>query len=313
MSGELRYSVHGLEIASEFELPELHPSPDGRAPDVLVQDAPVPREPADPERRWFHVRDDGTAIVRIAGVASYAVRIGSRIDVDPEPDADRVSVRAYLVGPVMRIMLHQRGEIPLHVSAVLLDGRAWAFTAPSGTGKSTLAATLHLHAGLPLVTDDVGVVRPMPDGGPGLLIFPGPAFLKLRTDVMAAVREVAPTPLPDFRGSVKARLPALGGGPSGALPLAGIVRIRRATGRAVEPFLVERLWGADAFAAAASAVHDAAQGAAIGDTAPMFERTAQLARLGRFFVGTMAESRHPASHRRAEEVIASLTRLASSA
>ena len=42
----------------------------------------------------------------------------------------------------------------LHASAVVLDGAAVAFTAPSGTGKSTLAAHL-VAAGASFLTDDV--------------------------------------------------------------------------------------------------------------------------------------------------------------
>jgi hypothetical protein len=49
--------------------------------------------------------------------------------------------------------MHLRGQHVLHASAVERDGRALAFTAMSGTGKSTLAASF-VARGFSLVADD---------------------------------------------------------------------------------------------------------------------------------------------------------------
>ena len=60
----------------------------------------------------------------------------------------------------------------LHASAVALDGRALAFVAPSGTGKTSVAA--HLVArGASFLTDDALAVEPVPGG---LLAHPGQAW-----------------------------------------------------------------------------------------------------------------------------------------
>jgi hypothetical protein len=61
--------------------------------------------------------------------------------------------------------------LPLHANAVEIDGRAIAFMAPSGGGKSTLAAWFHDH-GYRVIADDVCVVGfdadDIPYAAPGL-------------------------------------------------------------------------------------------------------------------------------------------------
>ncbi len=59
----------------------------------------------------------------------------------------------------------------LHASAVGIEGKAVAFTAPSGTGKSSLAAHL-VAAGATFLTDDVLALE---RGPRGVLAHPGPA------------------------------------------------------------------------------------------------------------------------------------------
>jgi hypothetical protein len=296
------HAVHGLHVASDLPLPELRPSALSRdaAPDVRVRCVAVPELPEDPPDRWFHVREDGTAVLRIAGIATYAARDGCSIDVEVADAADLAEVRVYLLGSALGVLLHQRGELPLHVSAVVIDGRAWAFTAPSGTGKSTLAAALHLHARLPLVTDDVGVARPALDGTGGLWLWPGPQSLKLRPDAYADVAAVAPPTLPEYARSAKVRLGTPAGAMDAPVPLAGIVLLQRSPDDDDADVLrVERVVGAPAFLTVQAAVYRLSHGAAVASTASVFDRIAWLARSVPCFIGTMGSSTRPASSERA--------------
>lgn len=71
----------------------------------------------------------------------------------------------------------------LHASAVLLDGKLLAFSAPSGTGKTSVAT--HLVAeGAVLLTDDVLAVE---RSGEGIVAYPGAPLTKISTTEMAVV------------------------------------------------------------------------------------------------------------------------------
>lgn len=63
-------------------------------------------------------------------------------------------VEMLLLGVVFACWLEWRGVPALHASAVVVGGRAAAFVATPGSGKSSIAATL-MQAGHPLLTDDL--------------------------------------------------------------------------------------------------------------------------------------------------------------
>jgi hypothetical protein len=310
MSASHRYTVHGLEIASELELPELRPSIDpAAAPDVVVRCASVPRHADSRQRDWFQVREDGTAFVRIEGVARFALRNGSDVDVEALQGSDLAAVRAYLVGPVMRLLLHQRDELPLHVSAVVIDGLAWAFTGPAGTGKSTVAAALHLHAGMGFLTDDVGIVRPSPSSGPGGWMWPGPSFLKLRSDAFSGVCGLARDFLPDFVGSDKIRVLAGNGMEPAPVRLAGLLILERSAATHGPALLPRRLEGAEAFLAAHAMVHDQREANSLGCRATRFARVAWLANELAIFHSPIPLAATPASSERALRLVEALRML----
>ncbi len=68
-----------------------------------------------------------------------------------------------------------------HASAVAFDGRAIAFVAPSGTGKTSLALAL-VARGAALVTDDVLALEP---AGIGVLAYPGVPLTNVAADQLA--------------------------------------------------------------------------------------------------------------------------------
>jgi len=60
----------------------------------------------------------------------------------------------YLLGPIFGLVLHLRGFVTLHASAVSIGGSAVAFVGPQGAGKSTTAAAL-ASRGYPVLSDDI--------------------------------------------------------------------------------------------------------------------------------------------------------------
>lgn len=144
------YRLFGLTFQSEIELLGIMPSRNGRA-DVSI--------------RLVSALADSDDVLTIEGVATYRVPDARTIEVLPASGADWGDVRLYLLGTAMGMLLHRRGDLPLHANAIVVDGRAWAFMGESGSGKSTFAASL-LRGGHALLADDVCVVRVMQQNGP---------------------------------------------------------------------------------------------------------------------------------------------------
>ena len=93
------------------------------------------------------------------------------------PDSDVVPAAFY--GTVAAILLAWRGFVPLHGSAVELDGQAVLIAGPSGAGKSTLCASLVRNGGR-LISDDLSVLTLTP-GGRLPVLLPGRRAIRLAT------------------------------------------------------------------------------------------------------------------------------------
>jgi len=75
-------------------------------------------------------------------------------------DADGAQL-ADMINTMTLFLLGHAGRVPLHASAVMLDGTAIIFAGGSGAGKSTLALAAS-RAGLPLLSDDTIHVQTSP-------------------------------------------------------------------------------------------------------------------------------------------------------
>lgn len=171
-----RYHVYGLTLESALECPELAPAPPEAAVDVRIDLARLPPtvEGAVPVGRRV-LAAPGIYQIWVEGIARFRAEWGQQIWVDPVPGAEPADIRAYLLGPVLGITVLLRGRLPLHASAVRVNGGAYAFCGDSGAGKSTLAAALY-RRGMTLLTDDLGVAIP---GQDGVMFYPGFPRIKL--------------------------------------------------------------------------------------------------------------------------------------
>ena len=223
------YSIFGLSVGADFELPELLPAPPDSAPDIRVLRADIP--PVIPEGSANRGAElFGPAIYRfeIAQVARYQIEQGATILVEPAVEAAPGDVRVWLLGTALGVLLHQRGLLPLHVSAVAVDGAAFAFCGHSGAGKSTLAAALH-RRGLPLLTDDVALVTP--DHHQAIL-YPGFARIKLWRDALDHFELDPQGLIPDMTRTDKyhLNLKQAGGFHAAALPMRRLYLLERSPG-----------------------------------------------------------------------------------
>lgn len=147
------YRISGLAVSSDVALPGAVERPVD-APDVLIRCGPVPAELADAHARgptWQ--LGTNRMLLRVPGVACFLLSHGREIDVEMENALPPQEAAPFLVGTVFGMLLHLRGQIVLHASAVDVGGRAVLFCGGSGAGKSTLAAVLD-QAGYPVVADD---------------------------------------------------------------------------------------------------------------------------------------------------------------
>lgn len=183
-SGQRIYSyvAYGLHIGSMLPLPELLPA--AGEPEVVLRVAKVDGLP--PEVRsgeGYCQAEAETVHLFWPEAGAFQISGGREIVVEPAPAAEERVVRLYLLGPVLAMLLFQRGRLILHASAVAIDGAAVAFLGASGWGKSTTAAAFHAH-GYGVVADDVAAVQ---TGSGRPLIFPGFPQLKLCPDALLSL------------------------------------------------------------------------------------------------------------------------------
>jgi hypothetical protein len=149
------YLVSGLAVSSDMALSGLIPlAGSSTEPDVVIRGGPVPDsiEGATAGGPNWQLAGD-RFLFRVPGVIRMLLTGGREIVYVAEGDEKPGEAAVFVSGTGFGILLHQRGRIVLHASAVRVGGGAVLFCGPSGAGKSTLAAAL-VRAGHDLVTDD---------------------------------------------------------------------------------------------------------------------------------------------------------------
>lgn len=180
-----RYSVFGLKVSSEIELPELY-SCDFDSPDVEIRFGAVPQRIPNTEVRagWLDMSADA-CLLRVPDVGRYLIEKGKTITIDAAHTTDArssdIDIRLFVLGSSLGNLLHQRKSLPLHISAVMTPHGVIGFTGPSGAGKSTLGGWFMKQGRRALFSDDVAALH-CPENPRRL--FAGPRRLKLWLDAM---------------------------------------------------------------------------------------------------------------------------------
>jgi hypothetical protein len=120
--------------------------------------------------------------VEAGDLGTYRISIAEPL-VELPPDLEPVIAEAFLWSTPTAICAAAAGDVMLHAAAVEIDGRAIILTGDGGDGKTTLAAGFH-RAGHRLLSDDtvrLSTIRSRPQ------LFPGPALIRLRNDMNAAI------------------------------------------------------------------------------------------------------------------------------
>ncbi|MFF2588526.1 HPr kinase/phosphorylase [Peribacillus butanolivorans] len=150
------YKAFGLTVSSEIPLPELlHINLEDDITNLVIEKADLLTlwtEHSDPNKDFVIKRD--WIMFHVSETAIFLIQSGSRIVVSPFNGAHEDEIRLYLLGTCMGAILMQRKILPIHGSAVAIDGKAYAIVGDSGAGKSTLASAF-LKKGYQLMSDDV--------------------------------------------------------------------------------------------------------------------------------------------------------------
>ncbi len=173
------YRLFDLIFTSDLDLPHLLPVDEAGDGDVRIRLGPLPAN-LPVEEGDYPI--EGGLLVVIEDAGRFMVTGGTDILIEPFQAADPANVRLFLLGSAMGALLYQRGLLPLHANAVVVEGRAVAFSGRSGSGKSTLAAWCHDH-GHAVFADDVAAVDHR--GGRAVLL-PGLQRLRLWRSALEA-------------------------------------------------------------------------------------------------------------------------------
>ncbi|WP_088293527.1 aldolase [Bacillus mycoides] len=234
------YKVFGLRVLSEMKLPEL--------PQINEQEENVEIviRLTDLSQKWSElasakqnfVVDKNVVMIRIPDTAIFSIQGGKEIFVSPMKEACEDKIRLYILGTCMGALLIQRGILPLHGSAINIDGKVYAFVGNSGAGKSTLAAAF-LSKGYKILSDDVIAVTVSSDKTP--IVIPSYPQQKLWAESLNAFGMGTASYNPLFERETKYAVPVQSHFFSEPLPLAGVIELTKTEGENVELIRIEGL------------------------------------------------------------------------
>ena len=173
------YTAHGLNIKSEIIFPELLKSSEDS--NILIKYG---------EFDYSSQKTISEGVFRIAShyiltedsvylvwnnIDICQIIKGKKIIVNSRTGVDVTFLRTLILGPALGILLHQRGRLVLHASAVHMNNGAVAFMGHNGAGKSTTTFSF-MNSDYPLIADDILSIE-FRDNIP--VVYPGLPRIKL--------------------------------------------------------------------------------------------------------------------------------------
>lgn len=266
----------GWRVRSALPLPELLPwQGDNRPVDVEIVVDAIPARADAPVFALPHSKlwADGAFLLALEKVGRFLVEAGRRVVVEPSASANESELRTFLLGSVLGVLCHQRGLLPIHASAVRIDGRAILVAGDSGAGKSTLAAALGAR-GHALAADDVAAFDPASG-----LILPAFPMRKLATDSLQALSLEHRGLVANRPGQPKFHVPAAENFESAPLPPLAVYILRVKGDSARPEGIEEQASFAEAMARLDSMVYRRRIGMDIQPQPSLFRAIAKLAQL----------------------------------
>jgi AAA15 family ATPase/GTPase len=234
------YRTFGLNVESEVFLPELQTILESEEKiDVQV-------EIGDLAELWKELSTEGNFITkpnmvlfRVPDTAIFLIQEGERVIVSPMKDSDENKIRLYILGTCMGAILMQRKILPLHGSAVAIDGKVYAIVGNSGAGKSTLASAF-IKRGYQFLSDDVIAVSLSQDHGIPYIV-PSYPQQKLWKESLNEFGMKIEEYQPLFERETKYAVPIQTEFSSKPLPLAGVFELNKTENNEIIIFPMSKL------------------------------------------------------------------------
>lgn len=208
LSQSALYQLAGLRIISDIALPlATAPENGDTAPSnaIAIRLAKLPHSLSPGSTKFHDAEFDGRSLLlSVPDDVRFLIRDGREILVDPVPEAAENDVIAYLLGSAFGALCHQNEILPLHSSAIDINGGCVAFVGTSGAGKSTLIAAL-AGRGHQVISDDVCFLRQGADNS--IMAWPGIGRIRLWQDAVAALGLSESSIQREFRGYNKFLVP----------------------------------------------------------------------------------------------------------
>ncbi|SES10049.1 aldolase [Salipaludibacillus aurantiacus] len=230
------YHAFGFNISSDFCLPEL-PKRSGpnEVVDIYIRRADLNdlwAESATPTGHF--VINENLIMFKVPDTAIFSISEGQNIGVQALNERSDDYLRLFLLGTCMGAILLQRRILPLHGSAIAINGKAYAIVGDSGAGKSTLASAF-LNRGYKLLSDDVIPVSLNKEGYP--VVTPAYPQQKLWQESLTAFGMDSTQLRPIIDRETKFAVPVPDRFASEPLPLAGVYELVKTEAKevALEP------------------------------------------------------------------------------
>lgn len=223
---KIMYRAFGMRISSEIPLPELPQiNMEVAFSDIVIHYADLSGLWSDlsKENRHFVVNND-FVLFHVPDVAIFLIQKGKEIFVSPINGSKEDQIRLYILGTCMGALLLQRRVLPLHGSALLIDGKAYAIVGNSGAGKSTLASVF-LKRGYQLLSDDVIPVSLSENTTP--IVTPAYPQQKLWIESLEQFGIDSKSLRPIIDRETKFAVPVLGQFATEPVPLAGVFELNK--------------------------------------------------------------------------------------
>ena len=180
------YNAFGLIWQMPMDFPELCPVSTPLKVDVVVRFGTLPAVSTDAVAAGpLRQVTPGETRFGLPGAVTMLIRGGNEIMIERQQIDDEM-IRLLVMGTAAALLLHQRGILPLHGSAIATPAGAVIFLGHSGAGKSTLLNEF-LRRGYLMLAEDLAAVHL--DASGTAWVEPGVQITKLWADSAAVLEQ----------------------------------------------------------------------------------------------------------------------------